>query len=119
MIKLIDHITGATIINHLKIQSKYFDKLRGYALRKTVEYDTAMFFLNTRRVHTFGMFFPLNLYYFDDSLRLLECKQNVQPNRIPVSPKGTRHIMEVPAFNLKNPIILQGKGKLSFVFGEK
>lgn len=117
MIHLVDQNTGTVIVKDLVVRSTFSERLRGFAFFKAPGPDKAMLFLNTRRVHTFGMFFPLDLHYFNTSMQYLQCTRNVQPNKIPASPKGTRHILEIP-FTFTNKSILLRRGqRVSLVFG--
>jgi uncharacterized membrane protein (UPF0127 family) len=118
MIHLIDHRTGMIIVEKLIVRSTFSGRLRGFAYRKIPAHDTAMLFLNTKRIHTIGMFFPLDIHYFDDSMYFLESMRHVPPNTIPASPIGTRHILEVPVMNSKS-ILFRKREQVSLVFGVK
>ena len=76
-----------------------------------------MLFLNTRKVHTFGMFFNLDIYYLDCSMKFIGSALNVPPNRIPSAPTGTKHILEVPVMDFKKTTLFRNGEQLSLVFG--
>jgi len=117
MIRLIDQRTGSVLVEDLIILWTFLGRLRGFAFYKIPEPGTAMLFLNTRRIHTFGMHFPLDIYYFDISLKVLGKRLCVKPYTFPTSPKGSRHIMEIPTQETKRPISLKNGEQLSLVFG--
>lgn len=116
MIRLIEGKTGDTLIEEVLIRSTFPGRLRGFSFYKIPKKKTAMLFLNTRKIHTFGMFFSLDLFYFDASFRCLEDRRGVRPNSIPCSPKGTRHILEVPHGILSSITLVSQGGRMSLNF---
>jgi len=96
MTSLIKTATKEILVKKLLIRTSFSGRLRGLLFRRELEKDTAMLLLGTRQVHTFGMLFPLDLYFFCASMNLIDKRFNVKPWGIPVSPLETRHILEVP-----------------------
>ncbi|UCG38307.1 MAG: DUF192 domain-containing protein [bacterium] len=96
MISLVEPQTGRILLHYLKVRSTFFGRLRGFAFMVKPGSYSGMLFLDAGRVHTFGTLFCLDLYFFDQSLRLQDLRLCVPPNRCPSSPRGTRHILEVP-----------------------
>lgn len=47
-------------------------------------------------VHTFGMRFPLDLYFLDDEGRVLSVRHRVPPRRV-VWQRGARNVLEIPS----------------------
>jgi hypothetical protein len=47
-------------------------------------------------VHTFGMRFPLDLYFLDERLSLLEVRRKIPARRV-VSHRGAGAVLEIPA----------------------
>jgi uncharacterized protein len=47
-------------------------------------------------VHTFGMRFPLDLYFLDREGRVLSVKRRVPPRRV-VWQRGARSVLEIPS----------------------
>jgi uncharacterized membrane protein (UPF0127 family) len=92
---LIKTATNEILIKKLLIRTSFPGRLRGLLFRPGLDKDTAMLLLGTRRVHTFGMLFPLDLYFFSASMNLIDKRFNVKPWGIPVSPLETHHILEV------------------------
>jgi uncharacterized membrane protein (UPF0127 family) len=45
-------------------------------------------------VHTFGMFFDLDLVFLSQDNRVLGLRKGLKPNRVSFSPKGTAKILE-------------------------
>jgi len=96
MMQLVSLETGSILVENLVVRDTFFGLLKGFAFQKIPPREVGMFFLNTKNVHTFGMFFSLNLLFFDCSMRFLGEKRNVLPNTIPSSHKNTHHILEIP-----------------------
>ena len=92
---LISLRTGEIVMEGVETCSTFYQRLTGYLL-KSNRHLHGLLFLNTRRVHTVGMKFPMDLYFFNDSMGLLEFSPAVSPMRFPESPPGTLHILEVP-----------------------
>lgn len=92
---LVNLTTGQVIVDGLHVQSTFVGRLRGLLFQKDAGPGRAMLLLHTGRVHTAGMNFALDLYFFDGDLNLLGRISGVRPWRLPRSPLGTRHILEV------------------------
>lgn len=93
---IVNAAKGKVILESLRIRSTFSGRLRGFACQKKLRYQTGMFFPDTRRIHTFGMFFPLDIYFFDGSMEFLGKKTHVLPRSFPKSCPGTHHILEIP-----------------------
>ncbi len=112
---LINRNTRQMIMEGVDIKSTFLGRLTGYTLRTGIG-STSMLFMDTRRVHTWGMLFPLDLYFFDASLIFLGSSRAVQPMRFPRSPKGTRHILEVPCHDSNPPLGLETGEQVSILW---
>jgi uncharacterized membrane protein (UPF0127 family) len=87
--------TGHILVENLLVRATLWGRLRGLFLYPQLEKDAAMFFIATKRVHTCGMLFPLDLYFFSRSMRLIGSKRRVVPWKLPESPEDTHHILEI------------------------
>ena len=96
MMKLINTRTGQTFLNNLSIKSSFWGRLRGYLFIPESEKENGMLLLTTKRVHTFGMDYSLDLYFLDRSLKLIDIQRDLKPNKVSASPKGCAHILEIP-----------------------
>lgn len=56
--------------------------------------EGALLITHTRSVHTLGMQFPIDAIFCDTDLVVLAIKQ-VDRLRLPISPRGTRNVVEV------------------------
>jgi|GEM_PF-5814572 len=96
MKRLVNAAKDAVILESLRVRSTFSGRLRGFSCQKKPHCQIGMFFPATRRVHTFGMFFPLDIYFFNGSMEFLGKKIKVLPQSFPGSFPGTRHILEIP-----------------------
>ena len=88
--------TGKTIIKNLSVRTTFIKKLTGYMMRSRPEMNTGILMLNTSRVHTAFIKFPLDFLFLDRSWKIAGAVQNVSPFKFPPSPPGCRHIIEIP-----------------------
>ena len=65
MNSLLNTATGDILIERLLVRTTWWGRLRGLLFHRTPETGSAMLLVDTKRVHTHGMRFPLDLYYFD------------------------------------------------------
>jgi len=96
MNSLLNTATGDILIERLLVRTTWWGRLRGLLFHRTPETGSAMLLVDTKRVHTHGMRFPLDLYFFNSSMRLICSLHRVMPWKLPKSPKEARHILEVP-----------------------
>jgi len=47
-------------------------------------------------VHTFGMRFPLDIYFLDEEGRVISVRRRVPPRRV-VWQRGARNVLEIPS----------------------
>lgn len=115
MVEAIDTRSGAVIIRDLDIRCGFRGRLKGFMFSRRPEDGTAILLLHTGRVHTVWMRFSLDLYFFDASMRFLGSTRAVEPFRLPSSPRGCRHILEVPHMPDHPPLKLALGDRLSIV----
>jgi len=103
---LVHTATGDILVENLLIRATFCGRLGGLLLRKEMNVGSGMLLVAARRVHTFGMLFPLDLYFFNASMRLIGSLYCVMPWRMPGSPKGTQHILEIHHKTTNEPLRL-------------
>ena len=106
MIRLINTVTGDILIEKLLVRATFWGRLRGLLFYQELGTGAAMLLVNTKRVHTHGMLFPLDLYFFDGSMHHIDSRQRVMPWKLPESPEGTQHILEIPHDPATEPLRL-------------
>lgn len=95
MNRLVRTETKATLVGNLMIRTTFWGRLKGLLLFRKLDPGSAMLLISTKKVHTFGMVFPLDLYFFNESMRLITVQSCVLPWSVPKSPEGTQNILEV------------------------
>ena len=95
MNRLVHTVTGEILVEILLVRATFWGRLRGLLFHREMETGSAMLFIATKRVHTHGMLFPLDLYFFNCSMCLIDSQHRVMPWRLPESPEGTQHILEI------------------------
>jgi uncharacterized membrane protein (UPF0127 family) len=98
--------TNEILVENLLVKKTSWGRLRGLLLFRKLASDTGMLLISTKGVHTFGMLFPLDIYFFNESMRLIAIQSCVLPWRLPKSPEGTQHILEVHHFQDVAPLKL-------------
>lgn len=92
-----------TVIAGLRIRvaTTFWARLRGLlgtrpdALsRRRVD---GMLFPHCRAVHTWGMRYPLDLVFLDDTGAVLQVRRAVAPGRLVAGPAGTYAVLELPS----------------------
>lgn len=107
MKRLVNAAKGTVILESLRVRSTFSGRLRGFACQKKPRCQTGMFFPDTRRIHTFGMFFPLDIYFFDGSMAFMGKRIRVFPGSFPISHPQTHHILEIPYSENISPLDLE------------
>lgn len=107
--KLINTLTGEAIINTLSIRSTFLGRLRGYLFSRRPDSGHGVLLMGVRHIHTLFMRFPLDIYYLDSSLTVLEYLRDIQPNRfLRSSPRDAKHVLETPHDPLRSPPVRSG-----------
>jgi len=95
MNRLVKNATGEVLVQNLLVRSTFGGRLSGLLFYPQLEPGSAMLLVATKRVHTYGMRFPLDLYFFTGSLRLINTQRCILPWQAPKSPEATQHILEI------------------------
>ena len=113
MNRLLHTATGNILIEKLLVRATLWGRLRGLLFYDELETGSAMLLVNTKRVHTHGIVFPLDLYFFDRSMHLIDTQYNVMPWSLPESPQGTLHILEIQHRATDDPLQLNQGDQVS------
>lgn len=71
-------------------------RLRGLSRRDRGAAGPGLLIPRCASVHTFGMRFPLDLYFLDAEGRVISVRRRVPPRRIAWQP-GARYVLEIPS----------------------
>ena len=116
MSRLINTVTGDILIERLLVRATFLGRFRGLLFHRKLGTGAAMLLVATKRVHTHGMLFPLDLYFFNGSMRLIGSLHCVMPWKLPESPEGTQHILEVPHSTSTEPLRLDIGDQVSILW---
>lgn len=115
MVELLNSRTGKTLIKNLSIRTTFLDRLTGYMMVPFPEKGSGILMLNTTRIHTSFMKFPLDIIYLDRALKIIRTTRNVPGFRFPSPPSGCRHIVEAPHGGLGSQSDLKTGDRLSIM----
>lgn len=79
-------------IIEIDIADSFFLKLKGLMFKKRVE--RPLMFLNCKQIHTFFMKIPIDVYYFDRSMTIIDIDENLSPNKVGKYKKETYGLIE-------------------------
>jgi len=80
--------------NYSVEECKYISKITGLMFSKK---KNLIFDLKNRKeiIHSFFVFFPINLYFLDENFRILE-KRILKPFRFYIPKKKAKYLVEIP-----------------------
>lgn len=99
---------GRWIARRLIIARSFGDRLRGVLKHGDLEPDTALLITPCSSIHTFAVPFPLDAIFLSAQLRILHLAPNIAPWRIRWAPRGTKHVLELPAGTLDRLQLQEG-----------
>jgi uncharacterized membrane protein (UPF0127 family) len=73
----------------------FFERFLGFMFKKKEQY--AIFFNNCKAVHTFFMFFDLDIVYLDKENNILKIIKSLKPFRIALPVQNSVSILEIPS----------------------
>lgn len=88
---------GQWIARRLIIARSFGDRLRGVLKHGALKPDTALLITPCSSIHTFAVPFALDAVFLSAQLRILRLAANIAPWRIRWAPRGTKHVIELPA----------------------
>ncbi|MCX7903850.1 MAG: DUF192 domain-containing protein [Caloramator sp.] len=78
------------------VADTFFKRLLGYMFRKRPHHG-AILLKPCNSIHTFFMFFNIDVYLLDENMNVIKKIENVPPWKIIPPMKGVKYILEVPA----------------------
>ncbi len=80
----------------LKDCRTFWSRLKGYMFDQEPMVQ-AVLLNHCSSIHTFGMRFALDVFFLDESNRVLQEIRDVLPGKLLFSIKGTKHVLETPS----------------------
>lgn len=78
------------------VASTFRSRVLGLALLDPERAPPGLLIPRCRSVHTFGMWFPLDVLFLDGEDRVIELRRGVPPNRVVRCP-GSNAVLELPS----------------------
>jgi uncharacterized membrane protein (UPF0127 family) len=82
--------------------------MRGYLGRRRPEEGEGILLVPCNGVHTYGMSFPLDILFLDETGRVLRREPAVQPWARPVRVNTARYVLEVPVGTIEATDTIEG-----------
>jgi protein-S-isoprenylcysteine O-methyltransferase Ste14/uncharacterized membrane protein (UPF0127 family) len=86
----------------------FFSRLIGLAGSSRPDPESALWVKPCTRIHTFGMAYPLDVLYLDETGKVIRALSNVKPNTIPAKSARTVSVLEFPSGILNDQNIREG-----------
>lgn len=83
-------------LERVPVATGFRTRLLGLSRRDRAEAGPGLLIPRCASVHTFGMRFPLDLFFLDGEGRVLSVRRQVPPRRI-VWRRGARYVLEIPS----------------------
>ncbi len=70
--------------------------------RKSFGDKNGLLIKNANGIHTFGVFFPIDVVFLDKTFKILKLVENLKPFRFSPIVWRAKHVLELPAGAIKN-----------------
>ena len=81
---------------NVEVADTIFTRLRGFIGRFRLRPDEGIWYVPSQGVHTFGLFFPLDLIYLDENLRVIHLIEYFPSFRIGPLKTQAASVLELP-----------------------
>jgi uncharacterized membrane protein (UPF0127 family) len=95
--KLYHHATARPLAETVVLANTFFTRLRGLMFRRRLAPDEALWLRPCNGVHTFWMFFAIDVIFLDRDLRIVKLVENLRPFRVTRPHLAARSVVELPA----------------------
>jgi uncharacterized protein len=85
-----------TSLGNFPVARGFKARARGLSRRDRATAGPGLLIPRCASVHTFGMRFPLDLYFLDRAGRVISVRRRVPPRRL-VWQRGARSVLEIPS----------------------
>ncbi len=96
-VRIINRTRGTVLGSRIRVAYTFWSRMRGYLGRPSPAEGEGMLLVPCNSVHTYGMRFPLDLIFLDDSGRVLRSIPRVRPWEKPKRVTSAHYVLEVPA----------------------
>lgn len=99
---------GSVIVTQVEIPRGFIARTRGLLGRDSLGGDRGMYFDSCNAIHTFGMRFPLDLFFFDRHMTVTRIVRDVGPSRMVCGGLRATSVMEVESGWLADDAVRSG-----------
>lgn len=92
---LVNKNSGVVISQNLKIAQGFLARLKGLMFRQAMECTEALLFYHAPSIHTFFMFFPIDIVFLDKNMQIMRICKDLKPWRAVFCP-GAYMTIELP-----------------------
>jgi len=89
--------TGTIIADKVNLARNPWSRAFGLLTRSAVAEYEGLWLPGCRTIHTFGMRAHIDVFFMDETNRVIEQYERVAPNRLLVGPRNARHTVELGA----------------------
>lgn len=111
--RLIHKKSDDILAENVEVADSFWKRFRGLMLRKNFEKGDALLFKFPEErkfgIHTFFLFFYIDLIYLDEDLKVLEIKKDLPPFRFYNPEKKAHKLVELRGGTLENKNIEEGE----------
>lgn len=87
-------------------QESFSRRLLGLMFRKNIKVEEYFFFERCKSVHTCFLRFKIDVIGVDENYRVVQIEQNVEPWKLVILKKNTKHILERKARHLDKELAI-------------
>ena len=95
-------------LGEIKVANNFLARLKGLLGIKMLAENQGLIIPACRSIHTFFMFFPLDIVYLNKEKNVVKIKEKVNPFRISWGPKTTYYVLELKTGMIKKNRIKKG-----------
>ena len=86
---------GVLVAGDVRDATRFFDRFKGLMWQLALEPGAGLLLQPGGSVHTFGMRFPIDVFFLDRDSIVLGVHERVAPKRVCFAPYGTRSTLEL------------------------
>jgi uncharacterized membrane protein (UPF0127 family) len=106
--KIFHRATGRCIAEEVALANTSFTRLRGLMFRRRIAEAEALWLRPCNSVHTFWMFFAIDVIFLDRQLRIVKLVENMRPFRLTFPHLAARSVVEMSAHTISRASLKVG-----------
>ncbi len=89
LFRILNASKGSVLVRKAVLATGFFTRFKGLSFNRDVQPDAGMIFPLCSSIHTFGMRFPIDVVFIDDSFRVLRVFEKLPPQRFSHPVRGS------------------------------